>query len=64
MSHKKAKPGSFDNEKVELYRLDQDPKEETDISKQEPEKARSLLSRLKAWYAETQETATPQLGGW
>ncbi len=64
VSHKKAKPGSFDNEKVELYRLDQDPQEKTNIAKQEPEKTSVLLKQLKAWYSNTQQTATPQVGGW
>jgi arylsulfatase A-like enzyme len=64
VNHPKAKPGSFDNEKVELYRLDQDPSEKNDLAASEPEQTKALLTRLKAWYAETQRTATPQVGGW
>ena len=62
--HPRAKPGSFENEKVELYRLDRDPAEETDLASTEPRQASAMLARLKAWYTETQRTATPQPGGW
>jgi len=64
VNHRKAKPGSFDNEKVELYQLDKDPREETDLATQQSKKAATLLKKLKTWYADTQETATPQIGGW
>ncbi|PQO26352.1 hypothetical protein C5Y96_20150 [Blastopirellula marina] len=62
--HPKARPGSFENEKVELYRLDQDPAETTDLAIEEPAQAAALLKRLKTWYADTQRNATEQLGGW
>ncbi|MEM7698635.1 MAG: sulfatase-like hydrolase/transferase [Verrucomicrobiota bacterium] len=64
VNHPKAAPGSFANERVELYRLDRDPAEEMDLAAEEPERAAAMLTELKAWYAETQETATPQQGGW
>ena len=64
VNHPKAKPGSFENEQVELYRLDRDPGETQDLAKSEPEKSGELLAKLKAWYADTQGTATPQDGGW
>ncbi len=64
VNHPKATPGSFENEKVELYRLDQDPSEKTNLALREPTQTQSMLSRLKAWYAETQSTAAPQIGGW
>ena len=64
VNHPKARKGSFDNEKVELYRLDQDPSEKTDLAGEEPDRAAAMLGRLKAWYADTQRTATPQVGGW
>ena len=64
VNHPKARPGSFANEQVELYRLDRDPSEITDLAKTEPEQAAQLSARLKAWYAETQRTAAPQPGGW
>lgn len=62
--HPKARKGSFENAQVELYRLDQDPSEKTDLASAEPDRAADMLKRLKNWYAETQKNATPQLGGW
>ncbi|WP_182866621.1 sulfatase-like hydrolase/transferase [Rhodopirellula sp. JC639] len=62
--HPKAAPGSFDNETVALYRLDHDPAEQTDLSARHAERASAMLKRLKAWYADTQRTATEQPGGW
>jgi len=64
VQHPKAKPGTFANERVQLYRLDHDPSEKTDLAQREPEKAASMLTRLKKWYADTQATATKQPGGW
>jgi len=64
VNHPKAKPGTFNNEQVELYRLDRDPSETNDLAQSEPEQADIMLTRLKAWYADTQRTATPQPGGW
>lgn len=62
--HPKAKAGTFENEKVELYRLDQDPGEEKDLAKAEPQQAATMLAQLKAWFADTQATGTKQPGGW
>ena len=62
--HPNARKGSFENETVELYRLDQDPSEKTDLAGEEPDRAAAMLKRLKAWYDDTQRTATPQAGGW
>ena len=62
--HPRAKAGTFENERVELYRLDRDPGERTNLSKQEPQQAALMLKQLKGWYQETQSTATPQPGGW
>ncbi len=64
VNHPQAAPGSFENEKVELYRLDQDPSEQHDVAESHPEQASDLLAKLKAWYADTQRTATAQPGGW
>ena len=62
--HPRAKPGTFENETVELYRLDQDPGEQNNLIKQEPQQAAEMLKQLKDWYRDTQSTATPQPGGW
>jgi arylsulfatase A-like enzyme len=64
VNHPKATKGSFENEQVELYRLDRDPSEKTDLAGEEPDRAADMLKRLKAWYADTQRTATLQPGGW
>src|SRR6056297_1629205 len=64
VNHPNAREGSFDNERVELYRLDEDPSEQTDLSGEQPDQAAVMLTRLKAWYADTRRTATPQPGGW
>ncbi len=62
--HPKAKPGTFENEKVELYHLRRDPSETTDLAATYPDRAATMLASLKQWYAETQKDATPQVGGW
>jgi len=62
--HPKATPGTFENEALELYRLDQDPGEEVDLTSENPKRAAMMLKQLKYWFADIQETATPQPGGW
>ena len=62
--HPKAQPGTFENPRVELFHLGQDPKEQDDLSATNAAKTADLLEQLKAWYAATQKTATPQPGGW
>jgi arylsulfatase A len=64
VQHPKAKPGSFENETVELYRLDRDPAEQTNLMTDEPDRAEDMLKKLKDWYADTQRTAAAQPGGW
>lgn len=64
VQHPQAKPGSFENEAVSLYRLDHDPSEQDDLAADQPDRARAMLGELKAWYAETQKTTTAQRGGW
>lgn len=64
VQHPKAKPGTFENEKIELYQLDQDPGERNNLAKEQPHQAAKMLKQLKDWYQETQSTATPQPGGW
>ncbi|MEC5128979.1 sulfatase-like hydrolase/transferase [Verrucomicrobiales bacterium BCK34] len=62
--HPKAKPGTFENEKVELYHLEDDPGESTDLANREPERTAAMLGKLKHWYAETRKGKTEQPGGW
>ena len=64
VQHPKAKPGTFENERVELYHLGNDPSEKHNIAEHHSDRSTDMLSRLKDWYTETQSTATPQPGGW
>ncbi len=62
--HPKAPPGTFENPQVELFHLGQDPQEQNDLSATSAAKTAEMQERLRAWYAATQENATPQSGGW
>ncbi len=62
--HPQAPPGTFQNETLELFRLSHDPSEEHNLLDQHPDRAQRMLSQLKAWYEDTQKTATHQQGGW
>jgi arylsulfatase A len=64
VQHPKAKPGTFENDAIELFNLTNDEGEETNLAAKQPERAAEMLERIKAWYADTQETASPQPGGW
>ena len=64
VKHPEARAGSFENEQVELYRLDQDSSEKIDLAGEQPKRTAKMLTRLKNWYADTQRDATPQPGGW
>lgn len=64
VQHPRARPGTFENERVELYHLGEDPGEQDNRAAKEAVLAGSMLTRLKAWYADTQRTATAQPGGW
>ncbi len=64
VNHPRAAPGTFDNQKVELYRLDEDPSETNDLASREPQRVPDMLLRLKKWYDETSRSAPAQPGGW
>ena len=64
VKHPKANPGTFENERVELYNLRQDPSEKQDVASKDELRAERMLNALKAWYSKTQQTATTQPGGW
>jgi arylsulfatase A-like enzyme len=64
VQHPKAKPGTFENETIELFNLDDDEGEQANLATEQPERAATMLKRIKAWYANTQATASPQPGGW
>tara|TARA_R110000850_G_scaffold30727_3_gene84876 strand:+ start:2956 stop:4458 length:1503 start_codon:yes stop_codon:yes gene_type:complete len=64
VQHPDAKSGTYENETIELYQLDSDPGEESDLASEESKRSASMLKKLKAWRSDTQRTATPQPGGW
>ncbi len=64
VQHPKAKPVTFANEQLELFNLNDDPGEKTNLAEKHPQRADAMLKQLKAWYRDTQSTATPQPGGW
>ncbi|MDP4938931.1 MAG: sulfatase-like hydrolase/transferase [Verrucomicrobiales bacterium] len=64
VQHPRAAPGSCENERVELYRLDLDPSETVDLSAAEAEITAAMLARLKSWYADARGSAPAQPGGW
>mgnify|MGYP001239790277 CR=1 FL=1 len=64
VQHPQATPGTFENARMELYHLAADPGETSNVAAQHPARVASLLKQLRAWYADTQATATKQPGGW
>ena len=64
VQHPKARPGTFENETIELFDLANDEGEKNNLALKQPERAAAMLKRIKAWYADTQATASPQPGGW
>ncbi len=64
VQHPKSKPGTFENEAIELFHLAKDPEEKTNLAKQKPKQAAKMLTALKAWFAETSASSPPQPGGW
>ena len=64
VQHPKAKPGTFENEVIELFNLTNDEGEKANLATEQPERAAAMLGRIKSWYVDTQKTATAQPGGW
>ena len=64
VQHPKADPGTFQNERVELYRLSSDLGEQNNLASTNQQVRDRMLGQLKAWFDETQATATSQQGGW
>ena len=64
VQHPNTKPGSFENEKIELFHLDRDPGEQHNVVDEHPDQANEMLAQLKKWYAETTSDATAQPGGY
>ena len=53
-------PTTRANARVELFNLDDDLGEKTNVAAQHPERATAIYEKLNAWYANMQKTATPQ----
>ena len=64
VTHPKAQPGTFENERLALFRLDQDPSEKQDLAAAHKDRAAQMLEQLKNWYAEVSASSPPQPGGW
>lgn len=64
VQHPKATPGTFENPRIELYRLDLDPGETNDLAETHPEVVKRLRKQWQAWFDDTRSTMTPQPGGW
>ncbi|MEM9281569.1 MAG: sulfatase-like hydrolase/transferase [Verrucomicrobiota bacterium] len=64
INHPGATPGSFENPVVELYHLENDPSETTDLAEKHPDRANRMAQQVVDWYAEVTKDATAQPGGW
>ncbi|MEL7338337.1 MAG: sulfatase-like hydrolase/transferase, partial [Planctomycetota bacterium] len=64
VNHPRARKGSFENAKLELYHLPNDPSEQNDVAAKHKNRATEMHDRLTDWYAGTQENVAPQEGGW
>lgn len=64
VNHRKAPPGTFENETFELYDLTKDPSEKNNIASSNPKVARRMLFQLKDWYSDAIASSPKQPGGW
>ena len=64
VKHPGATKGTFENPRLELYELESDPSEESDVAKLHVQRATEMHEQLKDWYKDLLSTATPQPGGW
>jgi len=64
VQHPEARPGSFENPKLELYHLGNDIGEKTDLAIMHPQRAQRMHRQLQEWYATVSAGATHQPGGW
>lgn len=64
VQHPGAAPGTFENPKLELFQLAEDPSEKTNLAASQPERAAEMHRRVQAWHAETSASAPPQPSGW
>lgn len=64
VQHPQAQAGSFQNPQLELYNLESDLGEKTNLKQQYPDKAAKMHEQIKDWFREVTKDATPQPGGW
>jgi len=64
VQHPRAQPGTFQNPRIELYHLGNDPGERSDLVKQHPDRAERMAKQIRRWFTGMQQAATPQPGGW
>lgn len=64
VQHPRAKPGTFENPRVELYHLGDDLGEENDLAPKHPGRTGRMLEAIQTWFEAVTRDATPQPGGW
>jgi arylsulfatase A len=64
VQHRKSRPGTFENPTLELFNLAKDGSEKNNLVEKHPKRATQMAKKIRAWFSETQRSATPQPGGW
>ena len=64
VQHPKAQAGTFENPQLELFNLESDLGEKTNLMESHPDKAAKMHQQIQDWYREVTRDATPQPGGW
>lgn len=64
VQHPDAPEGTYENETTELYNLEGDLVESTDLAGEMPGRVSAMLAALHDWLADTERTRTPQPGSW
>ena len=64
VQHPDAPEGTYENETAEIYNLDEDLAESTDLAKKMPNRVNTMLAALHDWLADTERTRTPKPGSW
>lgn len=62
--HPNAQPGTFQNAQLELFNLESDLGEQTNLKDRYPDKAAKMHQQIQDWYRQVKKDATPQPGGW
>ena len=64
VQHPDAPEGTYENETAELYNLEGDLVESTDLAEEMPGRVSTMLAALHDWLADTKRTRTPQPRSW